>query len=733
MIEHTQKILIIDDDKAIRSMVRYQLQKANYDVIEAASGKQGLECVLSDRPSLILLDYLMPEMDGAQVFRELLYNPDYSDCKDIPVIILTAKESDQASKASFIEGGVSAYLQKPFGWQELVNVIDNVFILHRMKLKNRQLNDEIRRATNYLESVIDTTPVGIIAIDRAGLIQRVNSYIIALLNLKQESETQINIRDIPVFQQAELQQFLLDLFNNSIDDQAPRFVHIVINGKRISMNVNGVPVKISGEISGYIITIQDMTETERKQYELDMLSQISHFMHGTMQLEQLLHLTLTAITAGCALGFSRAMIFLINEKAGLLECRMGVGPANHQQALQIWGELSKERISLPAFLRKYGLNHQGPRDYFNEIVRQIKLPLNDLNPVFNRVINNRETLRMRCEHSEQQNCPRELEPLGIEDFVAVPLIARDRVIGLVVADNKFSNHDIEEAMVKLLQLFANQAGLAVERAGAYEELEVEKNKLEQAYRQLQQTQHQLIHAERLATVGKMAAQIAHEVRNPLVAVGGFARQIDKALENNTKTDHLQQYARIITDEVERLEHILRNVLDFSKLTKPMVTFENVNDLIEDICLFVSIRDEVTAKSILIQKHLDPSLPKTYLDPQQIKQVLFNVCQNAVHAMSEGGTLTIKTMRIADFLRVEISDTGTGIPQKVLDEIFGPFFTTKDDGTGLGLPISQQIIRNHGGRIEVDTHVGTGTTFSILLKLLNDKAEFDNMMPSFSTE
>ena len=734
MIGSQKKILIIDDDTAIRSMVQLQLSKAGYEVIEASNGIDGLNRALSEKPALILLDYLMPEMDGAHVFQELVTNPRYQAVKNTPVIIVTAKDTDQSSRTRFIEGGVSAYLHKPFGWQELVNVIENVFILHEVKVRNQLLQDELMQTTQYLESVLDATPVGIIATNPEGVIQRVNSYVFQTLQQSADEWAGKSILKIPFFQQTELHQFLTDLIVQHDRQVGPRFIQATNEFRRLALNVNGVPVRKDEAMRGFIITIQDVTETERRQHELDILSEIGTFMHSTLDLDTLLHVTLTAITAGCALGFSRAMIFLLNENEKMLECRMGVGPANAAEAARIWGELSKEYISLTEFLRKYGLAPHPPEDYFHQLVSKIRVPLSNLDEHFARVIFQKEAIRVRCvSHEKSAACLDEFRLLEIDEFVAVPMIAQDRVIGMVVADNKFSNYPMDESMIDLLKVFANQAGLAVERAGTYEKLAREKQRLEKAYHELQQTQNRLIHAERLATIGKMAAQVAHEIRNPLVTIGGFARQIEKAVDRPELSRKVYQFAHIIASEVGRLEAILKNVLDYSKVSQPQPSLNNVNKLIDELVLHLSLRDEVQSKSIVIHKQLDEGIPDSYFDYQQIKQVVLNVCQNAIHAMKNQGTLTIKTRMINEsMLEIGIQDTGCGIPAKALDEIFEPFYTTRHDGTGLGLSISRKIVHNHGGDIHVASEVGKGTTVSICLKLFSVEADFISQGATFNS-
>jgi PAS domain S-box-containing protein len=718
------KILYIDDDLAMHYLIKTFLEKHDHECFCASNGQQGLELLLKIAPDLILLDYILPGMDGEKIYQEIVSNPLYDKFKNTPVIIITAKQSDHRVKAKFLEGGVSAFLQKPFGLQELTNVIENVFINHEIRLNNLRLQNEIKQTRDYLESLFNSLPIGIVSTDQYGTIKRVNSYLIQLLEFEHEkSILGKNLLRDDLFNCApSFQKILKDGVTLAIE----RTNYISKNSNRISLKLRGVPLQTQNRINGLILTVQDITEAERKEQELAIIAQIGQFMHGTLHLDQMLHLILTAITAGCALGFSRAMILLVNGKKKVLEGRMGVGPGSLEDAIRIWNSLAEENISLPGFLNKYGFEFSRDDIAVNQIVKQIKIPLGQKNCIFTKILAEKKPVKANFKEMDIENCPTFKNELGLEEFLAVPLIAKDKVIGIIVADNHFSNRLIDNNMSELLMIFANQAGLAIERAEGYENLAAEKDKLEQAYQELKQTQERLLHSERLATVGKMAAEVAHEIRNPLVAVGGFARNILKLAQSSSTEEKLISYSNIIVDEVNRLENIITNVLDYTRLSRPDFHLEDINEIIQNVCLFISVQEDISTKGISIQQQLDHSLPKTLLDSQQIKQVLLNVCQNAIHSMSNGGELTIVS-RYNDKknqLVIEIHDTGVGMSPKILEEMFNPFFTTKEDGTGLGLSISQQIIHNHNGHIDVNSEVGKGSTFFITLQITDDMSTFE---------
>jgi signal transduction histidine kinase len=224
-------------------------------------------------------------------------------------------------------------------------------------------------------------------------------------------------------------------------------------------------------------------------------------------------------------------------------------------------------------------------------------------------------------------------------------------------------------------------------------------------------------SEKLMALGEMAAKIAHEIKNPLTAIGGFARRIASPKPGGG-TPPVERYARIIMKEVERLERIVNETLYFSREMVPAFRIVNLNVEIRDV--LTMFREELDEARISTVVDLSPTLPSIPADPDQIRQVVWNLVSNAVQAVGGSGILTVGT-HLADPAEgigvvLEVSDTGGGIPLDVVHNIFNPFFTTKAKGTGLGLPIVHAIVEKHGGTIHLDNREGVGVAFSIFLPL-----------------
>ena len=240
-------------------------------------------------------------------------------------------------------------------------------------------------------------------------------------------------------------------------------------------------------------------------------------------------------------------------------------------------------------------------------------------------------------------------------------------------------------------------------------------------KQLEETHLQLVNSEKMASLGKLAAGIAHEINNPMGGILIYSSLLMEALEGE---DARRQDLEKIVQEATRCKEIVKSLLEFSRQTEPKMEPTDINKAITDGLFF--LENQALFHNIEIVKNLAPQLPRVRGNGSQLKQVFMNIVVNAAEAMHGGGTLTITTGLSGDKkdIWIDFADTGEGIPQENLSRIFDPFFTTKEvgKGTGLGLSTSYGIIDGHGGRIDVKSQVGQGTTFRIELPAELEDAE-----------
>ena len=245
-----------------------------------------------------------------------------------------------------------------------------------------------------------------------------------------------------------------------------------------------------------------------------------------------------------------------------------------------------------------------------------------------------------------------------------------------------------------------------------------------------QTEEELIRSEKLVSLGQLAASVAHEVNNPLAGIMVYVKLLlKKHRANEIQSEKTEEQLIKMEKELDRTTRIIRSLLDFARLSEPSMRPVEINKVIEAALQLVG--NQINLENIVLEKNLDAHLPLVLADVDKMQQVLINIILNAIQAMLEGGKLTIATS-VADRIfmhdsfkkavRIDISDTGVGIPRENLDKLFNPFFTTKEKGKGVGLGLSvvHGIIGKHKGRIDVDSELSKGTTFTIYLEVMDEK-------------
>jgi two-component system sensor histidine kinase HydH len=233
--------------------------------------------------------------------------------------------------------------------------------------------------------------------------------------------------------------------------------------------------------------------------------------------------------------------------------------------------------------------------------------------------------------------------------------------------------------------------------------------------EIRQLKAEVARSQRLASIGSLAAGVAHEIRNPLSSIKGFATYFKGRLRGNPEDSRT---ADIMIQEVERLNRVIRQLLDLSRPMEIQKKPTRLEPLIEHTVRLVDVH--ARKKGITVKTEVSPEVPAVFADPDRIKQVLLNLCLNAIEAMQAGGDLTLSLRHHNEkMVRMVVSDTGEGIPGDDLENIFDPYYTTKSSGTGLGLAIVHRIIEAHGGEIRVKSEAGRGTTFTILLPVSDE--------------
>ena len=453
---------------------------------------------------------------------------------------------------------------------------------------------------------------------------------------------------------------------------------------------------------------RNQAATAQQFNELTLLYRFSNTMLSTIRLNKLTHLILTALTYGEPPLFERAMLFLRNEKSGVLQGMLGVTMDTADGLKVVGGE--GDYLSSRWDISDEVIVKQRKSDFCTR-VRATRIDIDEGCSVIRRVIIENRLFYVEDVDCQECNACGFIRHLGVSSFAASPLVARDKILGIIVVDNPASGSTINRDDLHFLQLFANQAGMAIENSMLY-------NRIEDAHSNLHDARERLVHGERLAAIGEMAANLAHELKNPLITIGGFAGRLLKVLPGESREHH---YADTIVKEVGRLEKMLSDILAFS--SKPTICYslchlgEIMNECIDSCTL--TMEDH----GIRLDLDLEPGSWPILGDAHQLKQVFLNLMLNACDVMPNGGVIKVSLSKVnldKRSVMVSIKDTGGGIPADMLPKIFNPFFTTKRHGTGLGLAIVNRILLNHSGGIEA-ANEGDGAIFTVTLPLAEHHA------------
>lgn len=291
-------------------------------------------------------------------------------------------------------------------------------------------------------------------------------------------------------------------------------------------------------------------------------------------------------------------------------------------------------------------------------------------------------------------------------MICVPLILRGKTIGALQVLNKKTGDLFTQIDVELLTSMSQQIAVAMENAKLYRHLE---KRFELTTHELKAAQDKLVLSERLVAMSHLVQGVAHEIRNPVTTIGGFARRIKKILKKDPEVD---KYLNVILEESERLESLVRQVHEYSSVLAATLAQDDIRATLHEVVnKFEPIAQQ---QGVSLVTKIDESLPLTRMASAQIMTALSNIMENALEAMPNGGELVLEAKQRNSQLFIKILDTGYGIRQEYLNSVYDPFFSSKTHGAGLGLAMVYQIVKNHDGEITIQSQEGKGTSVTIQL-------------------
>jgi len=461
--------------------------------------------------------------------------------------------------------------------------------------------------------------------------------------------------------------------------------------------------------SKYSTKVEDLyMEVIRRSKLMNLLGEVSKIIARLDREEDIILAILTVTTAREGLGFNRAFAFLRGEEYNLLRGKYALGPSSPEEAESIWKILDKDSdASLEKLVSKGQKLHYLRNSPLTKITRRHAIIFDDPEGMIATGMNEIRFISSRDLKSDND---REIAAaLGLEDFCIIPIATVEDRLGLLIVDNIFTGKEVTAEDAHLLEMVVSHATTSLRAAQLKESLGKNVESLKATYRKLKANEERMLRAERLAISGELTSSVLHEIKNPLVAIGGFARN----LWNSGKFDEKdREKIEIIMNEAQRLENYLGSFQ--SNVRRLQIEYSDLNQIVDDVCQL--IQNDFSEHNIDLLKSLAPELPGCRIDQVKLHEAFLNILTNAREAIISDGKVWVKTWTDGSegLLHVEITDNGGGISKDKISRIFTPFYTTKEDGSGLGLAFVHRIIRDHGGNISVTSTRGKGTTFIITL-------------------
>ncbi|HEX9023446.1 MAG TPA: ATP-binding protein [Geobacteraceae bacterium] len=453
-----------------------------------------------------------------------------------------------------------------------------------------------------------------------------------------------------------------------------------------------------------------------KTREIKFLHELSLVLQTSMDLDEVLSVALTAITAGKGFGMNRAFLLMTDKERQNLKGYLGIGPRNYEEAWRIWQEIDQNKASLTAMARNFLQNKlTAERAKFQDILEKISVPLGDHEHIFNRALQERKAILVTDAFHNPEVSPDLAHLLGVDTFLVMPLISRNRRIGVIVADNCVTHKPITIQDMQSLETFAFPVAFALERASLYERVQEDVDKLVVANRKLKEQQELIVKMEKMALVGRITSSIAHSIRNPLLVIGGFARSL---LRDIAQDDPKREYLESIVAEAKQLEAVLDEVLNYSDTLYPARDNWDVNQLVSAVCREM--------QGSLVQHRISSSFeptqetPMAYIDYKQIALCLRSFLANSIEAVGDGGEIRIRTRLEGDDIVVEIADNAGDVSPEAREALATPFPVTEELGSGVGLPLCRSILARQGLSFAMESGPAGWTRY--LLKLPSRKED-----------
>lgn len=457
---------------------------------------------------------------------------------------------------------------------------------------------------------------------------------------------------------------------------------------------------------------------DNKTLEIRFMHELGVVLQSSVDLEEVLSVALTAVTAGKGFGMNRAFLLLADREAGMLKGYLAIGPRNLEEASQTWSEILSNDMDLKTLAQNFRLNKlSAERAKFHDILEQLTIPLSHHDHIAIKALDSKHPLLIEDAFNNPDVNFNFASLLGVDTFLLMPLVSRNRRVGLIIADNCITRRRITDEDMHSLETFSFPVAFAIERASLYDKLQIELNRVTEAGKKLKEQQELIVRMENMALVGRITSSIAHSVRNPLMIIGGFARSM---LKNTPTSDPKRDFIESIVSETHQLEGVLDEILNYSDSLYPTRDFWDVNQLVE-----TALRD--TADVLMARGYAsgyspEHGLPAAYIDFKQLSYCLRTMMLSDIDGMKGERAIAVSSYRSGETVVIRIEDRSRTLSQAELDRILVPFSETRDLGAGLGLALCKTMLEKQNIPFEALADPETGIIYTITLPTYKEEQQ-----------
>ncbi len=423
--------------------------------------------------------------------------------------------------------------------------------------------------------------------------------------------------------------------------------------------------------------------------ELQIFSILAQSFFQPFSLKDNLLVILTALTAGSGLGFNRAMLFLVDGNE--LKGEFWLGPASAEEAASLWQILSNHEIGYSEIIdynRRLLMDENNP---LVQKIRQMSFPLYAAEPSLPALAaSSREIIHVKDAFNEPLVDRQFLEIINVDEFLCIPLLSLDEIFGEIILDNAITRQPIKVQDIELASLCGLAAG---------------------NYIYVTRLQQRVMEMKKQAALGEMAMFVTHQLRNPLVIIGGF---VDQLLSSDIDEKRKMRNLKIIKEEILRLEQIMDRLTRFFRIEIKEKVPVNLMEIFK--ITMDNIKPFIKSKKIIIESEIEPGLVYVLSDPVYLGEALRNLVENSLEALQDKGVIRLRAFRENnDWIVISVEDNGQGIPEALKERIFEAFTSTKEKGLGLGLAYVKRFMEANGGHIKVESQEGEGTIIKLYFK------------------